>query len=342
MSAPRPDSGDVVGIDREAVEQWFTTAVPDVRPPLSFALLAGGRSNLTYRIVDSRGFSCVLRRPPAGPLTPGAHSMEREWRILTALRASAVAVPPTIAFCADPQVTGAEFYVMDHVDGIVVDSAEHVEALTHPARHRLGSDIIATLADLHHIDPGVVAQRQIARTRSYVSRQLDVWMRRIAGLDTLSSTEILEVHGRLRQAEPPQRWNTLTHGDFRLGNMLVGPGGTIEAVLDWELWTVGDPLADLGWLTAWWGIAEDDGWVPRRAACFPTVSELACRYEQLTGRDTSDLAYYTSFALWRLACIAADVHERYAAGIMGRPSTALEVLAARPRVLVAAARATLG
>lgn len=341
MSSPRSSSDDVIGIDREAVEQWFTTAVPNVSLPLSFSLLAGGRSNLTYRVADAQGRSWVLRRPPAGPLAPGAHSMEREWRILSALEASAVPVPPTTAFCADPEVTGAAFYVMDHVGGTVIDNAKNASLLSHSARHRLGSDIIATLSDLHNVDPGIVGQRPVARTRSYVGRQLDFWMRRITSSGAPRTPEILEVHELLCRAEPPQRWNTLTHGDFRLGNILVAPTGTIEAILDWELWTVGDPLADLGWLTAWWNIAEDDGWIPRRAASFPSVSELTSRYQQLTDRDTSDLPYYTSFALWRLACIAEGVYERYLSGVMGRPSVPLAVLAARPRELAAAARAEL-
>ncbi|BDE00630.1 aminoglycoside phosphotransferase [Mycolicibacterium fortuitum subsp. fortuitum DSM 46621 = ATCC 6841 = JCM 6387] len=342
MNYPQRGTVDVIGIDSDGVERWFAAAVPDALRPLSFELIAGGRSNLTYRVVDSQGHSWVLRRPPVGPLAPGAHSMEREWRILTALQASTVPVPPTTAFCAEPEVTGAEFYVMDHVDGIVVDNAETAAALSHSARHRLGSDIVATLADLHRIDPGVVGRRRAASTRSHVRRQLDFWMGQMTGSGAPRTPEILDVHSLLCQAEPPQRWTSLTHGDFRLGNVLVAAeAGTIAAVLDWELWTVGDPLADLGWLAAWWALEEDDGWVARRAAGFPTVSELAGRYWQLTGRDTSDLPYYMSFALWRLACIAEGVYERYATGKMGRPTTPLAVLAARPRELATAARTAL-
>lgn len=332
----------MIGINGAAVERWFATTVPDAESPLSFELLAGGRSNLTYRVSDDRGRAWVLRRPPAGRLRLGAHSMEREWRILTALQSSAVPVPPTVAFCADPGVTGAEFYVMEHVDGIVVDSARTASTLTHSARHRLGSDIVATLADLHRVDPGVVGQRRDAPARSYIGRQLDYWIRQIDSGAGRRTPEIVEVHRILSEVEPSQRWISPTHGDFRLGNVLVSSAGTIEAVLDWELWTVGDPLADLGWLAAWWALDEDDGWAPRRAASFPTVSELAARYQQLTGRDTSTLPYYVSFALWRLACIAEGIYERYAAGVMGRPSTPLDVLAARPRELASAARAAIG
>lgn len=341
MSTPQFSSDSALGIDGAAVEHWFAVTVPNAVLPLSFELIAGGRSNLTYRVIDSRAHSWVLRRPPAGPLNPGAHNMEREWRILTALQSSAVPVPPTVAFCADPAVTGADFYVMDHVEGIVIDSAKRAAALTQSARSRLGDQVTRTLAAIHHIDPGVVGRRGDARANSYISRQLDLWLRQVSSACIASTPEIIDVHGRLSESEPPQQWTTLTHGDFRLGNMLVTPAGAIEAVLDWELWTVGDPLADIGWLAAWWNLDEDDGWAPSRAEGFPTIAELAAQYQQLTGRDTSDLPYYMSFALWRLACIAQGVYERYSAAMMGKPPAPLDVLATRPRELALAARAAL-
>ncbi|MFI6367643.1 phosphotransferase family protein [Nocardia sp. NPDC050630] len=331
----------MIGLEQEAVEKWFGSAVPDAMPPLSFELLAGGYSNLTYRVVDQRGRSWVLRRPPVGPLRPGAHSMEREWRILTALQASAVPVPPTAAFCADPGVTGAEFYVMDHVEGIVIDSADKAAALTANARQRLSDESVATLVQLHRVDPGVVGRRPGVQSDSYVSKQLELWMHQIAGAGAPRTQEIVDVHSILSERRLPQRWTGLTHGDFRLGNMLVSAAGRIEAVLDWELWTVGDPLADLGWLAAWWTLDADDGWSPGRADGFRTAAELAADYQRLTGRDTSDVSYYIGFALWRLACISEGVYERYAAGMMGTPQTSLDALAARPRELAVAARAAL-
>jgi aminoglycoside phosphotransferase (APT) family kinase protein len=341
VSTARPVSDRVIGIDRDAIECWFASAVPEARAPLSFELLAGGRSNLTYRVLDRRGRSWVLRRPPTGPLRPGAHSMEREWRILVALQSSPVPVPPTVAFCADPAVTGAEFYVMTLVDGIQVDSAVNAALLGYSARQRLGEESVTTLARLHDVDPAVVGRRADPRADSYVHRQLELWLRQITSRGTPRTPELCEVHGLLSAGEPPQRWTSLTHGDFRLGNMLVSTDGSIEAVLDWELWTVGDPLADLGWLAAWWGLAEDDGWAPIRAEGFPAVAGLAARYQQSTGRDVSDVPYYMSFALWRLACIAEGVYERCSAGMLGTPTTPLDVLAARPRELAEAARAAL-
>lgn len=337
----RMDAAGAIGIEQDAVEHWFGTAVPEATPPLSFELLAGGHSNLTYRVVDRRGRSWVLRRPPAGAVRPGAHSMEREWRILAALQSSAVPVPPTAAFCADPAVTGAEFYVMDHVEGIVLDTAEKAAALTDNARRRVSEDIVATLVQLHQVDPGVVGRRPGVKSDSYVSRQLELWMRQITGAGAPRTPEIVEVHDILSERRPPQRWNALNHGDFRLGNMLVSVAGKIEAVLDWELWTVGDPLADLGWLAAWWTLDSDDGWAPGRADGFRAAEELAADYQRLTGRDTSDVPYYIGFALWRLACISEGVYERYAAGKMGRPPASLDVFAERPRELAAAARAAL-
>jgi aminoglycoside phosphotransferase (APT) family kinase protein len=266
--------------------------------------------------------------------------MEREWRILTALQTSGVPVPPTAAFCADSSVTGAEFYVMNHVEGIVVDSAERAAALTSSARRRLSDDIVATLVRLHQVDPGVVGRPGV-RPGSYVRRQLDLWMRQIDGGGADRTREITEVYDILSERMPPQRLTALTHGDFRLGNLLVTAAGKIEAVLDWELWTVGDPLADLGWLVAWWTLDGADGWSPGRADGFPPADDLGAEYQRLTGSDTSDVPYYVGFALWRLACISEGVYERYAAGMMGRPQTSLDELANRPRELATAARAAL-
>jgi aminoglycoside phosphotransferase (APT) family kinase protein len=267
--------------------------------------------------------------------------MEREWRILTALQSSTVPVPPTAAFCADRGVTGAEFYVMYHVDGIVVDSADKAAALTRTARRHLSEETIRVLVNLHQADPSVVGRRPDARAGSYVSRQLELWMRQIDSAGAARTPEIVEVYNMLGRRMPPQRRTGLTHGDFRLGNMLVTPAGGIAAVLDWELWTVGDPLADLGWLAAWWTLGEADGWSPDHADGFCTMTELAAEYQRLAGLDTSDLPFYVGFALWRLACISEGVYERYAAGIMGNPPTPLEAMGARPRELALAARAAL-
>ena len=332
----------VIGLEPEAVERWFRANVPVSEPPLSFELLAGGYSNLTYRVVDRRCRSFVLRRPPVGKVQPGAHSMEREWRILTALQSGKVPVPPTVGFCADAEVTGAEFYVMDHVDGIVIDSAVDAAALTPAGRIRLPAEAVATLAELHQVDPGLVGRRTDARAESYVARQLALWMGQVTGGGAARTREIVEVHEILRERTPEQRWTGLTHGDFRLGNMLVTPAGAIEALLDWELWTVGDPLADLGWLAAWWTLDTDDGWSPEAADGFPPSLDLATAYQGLTGRDTSDLPYYVAFALWRLACIAEGVYGRYASGVMGQTATPLEELAAKPARLAEAARRALG
>lgn len=341
QQAAPPADATTIGLERDAVGEWFGAHVPGAAGPFSFHLIAGGYSNLTYRVVDRHGRSWVLRRPPAGPLRAGAHSMEREWRILTALQSSDVAVPPTAAFCADPEVTGAEFYVMDHVEGLVLDSAEAAAALTSEARTRLSDEVVTTLAQLHQVDPGVVGRRPQPGPATYVERQLELWMRQLVSGGAPRTPALMEVHELLSQHRPPQRSTSITHGDFRLGNMLVSPAGTIEAVLDWELWTVGDPLADLGWQAAWWALDSDDGWAPARADGFASAAELADDYQRLTGHDTSDVPYYVGFALWRLACISEGVYERYAAGMMGRPPIPLDALGARPGELAAAAKAAL-
>jgi aminoglycoside phosphotransferase (APT) family kinase protein len=341
MNVERSAHPQTIGLDLGSLRRWFSTEVPDAEPPLSFNLIAGGHSNLTFRAVDNSGRSWVLRRPPVGPLRPGAHSMEREWRILSALQTSAVPVPPTVAFCADPGVIGAEFYVMDHVDGIVIDSEDRAKALVNSARRHLSDDAVATLAQLHQVDLSAVGRRVGAREESYIGRQLELWMRQMQGEDVARTRDIVEVHQVLSACIPQQQWTGLTHGDFRLGNMLVAPTGAIKAVLDWELWTVGDPLADLGWLAAWWTCEFLEGWSPERSDGFGTAEQLAAEYQARTGRDTSDLPFYMAFALWRLACISEGVYQRYAAGMMGQPTTPLDVLAARPVELASAARDVL-
>lgn len=332
----------VAGLEHEAVERWFRRAVPAAVPPLSFELLAGGHSNLTYRVVDRTGRSFVLRRPPVGHVRSGAHSMEREWRILAALQSGNVPVPPTLGFCNDATVTGAEFYVMGHVDGIVIDGAADAAKLTHEGQARISTEAVAALVELHQVDAEVVGRRPDARSQAYVERQLALWLSQVTDGGVVRTPAIVDIHKHLLARMPDQRWTGLTHGDFRLGNMLVTPAGSIQAVIDWELWTVGDPLADLGWLAAWWTLETDDGWSPETTAGFASVGDLAATYQSMTGRDTSDLPYYIGFALWRLACIAEGVHERYAAGMMGHSATPLEVLADKPRKLAEAARAVLG
>jgi len=286
--------------------------------------IAGGHSNLTYRITDATGGRWALRRPPTGMVLATAHDMSREWRFLQALAPTAVPVAPPIAYCADPEVIGAEFYLMGFVDGDVLgdEEAGHRLAVGAP-RRSAGLDAVDVLAAMHAVDPDQVGLGDLHRPGGYLQRQLRRWHRQVHESKVPDLAVVDAAHERLvRRADAlPQPEVRIAHGDFRLGNLAVGPDGRVRAVFDWELATLGDPLADLGWLIASWGRPGDvvpptiPG--PSLVEGYPEAAELVARYAERSGRDVSDLGFYVAFARWRSACIGAGVYSRYAAGVMG-------------------------
>jgi aminoglycoside phosphotransferase (APT) family kinase protein len=253
-----------------------------------------------------------------------AHDMSREWRFISALAGTPVPVPPPVAFCADPEVIGAQFYLMEFVDGDVLgDEASGHRLAAGESRRTAGLDAVDVLADLHAVDPDAVGLGDLRRPGGYLDRQLRRWHRQVHESSVPDLSAVDAAHARLveRAAALPPSDVRIAHGDFRLGNLAVGPDGRVRAVFDWELAALGDPLADLGWLIASWGRPGDE--VP------PTISgpslvdgyaerdELVARYAQRSGRDVADLGFYVAFARWRSACIGAGVYSRYAGGVMG-------------------------
>jgi aminoglycoside phosphotransferase (APT) family kinase protein len=315
-----PGGGHPPGIDPAAVTAWFRAEVPAARPPLRFERIAGGRSNLTYRVGDAAGATFVLRRPPLSGVLPSAHDMAREHRILTALGPTPVPVPATIALCADPAVTGAPFYVMEHVEGIVPRDEATVEAaLDEPARAAASSALVDALVALHAVDPDRVGLGQLGRREGYLERQLGRWKRQLEQSRTRELPVLDEVHRRLAADVPAQVGPArVVHGDYRLDNVVVSPAGRVLAVLDWELCTLGDPLADVGLLLVYWTEAGDEalplGSAPTALPGFPSRAELAGAYADRSGRDLGELAYYTAFGYWKLAAILEGVLSRYRAG----------------------------
>lgn len=314
------DDGGLPGIEPEAVTRWLAEHVDGLRPPVGYRLISGGRSNLTYRLTDAAGAVRALRRPPTGGVLSTAHDMNREWRFLTALTGTGIPVPRPYAYCADDAITGARFYVMGFVDGVVLADGEAARQLPEPARHAAGLDTVDVLAALHAVDPEAVGLGDFARREGYLARQLNRWQRQVhqSGAENLALLD--EVHDALAAHIPPQT-DGIVHGDFRPGNLCYTGDGRIAAIFDWELATLGDPLADLGWLLSTWADPGDalapttPG--PTAEPGFPNRAEVAERYANATGRDTSELPYYVAFARWRSACIGAGVLARYRAGVMG-------------------------
>jgi aminoglycoside phosphotransferase (APT) family kinase protein len=336
MSDPQSDTHEVTeapgktdvprGIDAGKVSEWFVEHIPDVKPPLSFVLVAGGRSNLTFQVSDQAGERYVLRRPPTGHLLPTAHDMVREHRIISAMRPAGVPAPPALGLCTDESVNGAPFYVMGFVDGVIArDEAGAADSFDLPARRRAGTSLIETLAQIHSVDPDEVGLGDLGRKDGYIARQLRRWdgnyraSNQSRGGQPLADMDLL--HEKLSASIPEQGPATVVHGDYRMDNVIISPDGTeILAVLDWELCTLGDPLADLGQLLVYWsepGERSALGHSPTAVEGFPTRDEVAERYAQVTGRDLGHLDFYQAFAFWKLACILEGVYTRYVGGAMG-------------------------
>jgi aminoglycoside phosphotransferase (APT) family kinase protein len=311
----------VQGIDTVRVSSWLEQNVPDASAPFDFALIAGGRSNLTYAVTDSNDQRFVLRRPPLAQVLATAHDMAREHRIISAVGRTDVPVPKALAVCTDADVNGAPFYVMSYVDGVVLDSPERAAALPTHLRPGVSEHLVDVLADLHAVDVDEVGLGDLAKREGYVERQVTRWSKQWDQSKTRELPEIDDVARKLRDRLPVQQGVSIAHGDFRFGNCLTDVGsGRINAVLDWELCTLGDPLADLGYLGVYWydGTAQtiraND---PTSAGGFPTYVDLVERYARRTGRDVSGIGYYIAFGCWRLAVISEGVYSRYVHGAMG-------------------------
>ena len=308
-----------LGIDVPAVSAWLVEHVHDLEPPLEFERIGEGQSNLTYRVHDAARRVVVLRRPPTGEILPSAHDMVREHRILTGLSSAHMPVPRPLALCEDPSVTGAPFYAMEHVQGLVVNSRDAAERLTPPARRETGTSMMRTLARLQSTDLDASGLSDLRRPGGYASRQLRRWRRQWEASRTHEAPLIDELADRLEANVPEEREETVVHGDFHLLNAIVGPDGSIRAVVDWELCTVGDPLADLGLTIAYWGElgtpAASEGRLFREPitdlAGFPTAPDLVAEYQRASGRDVSPLPFWLSFAYWKIAIITEGVYRRW-------------------------------
>jgi aminoglycoside phosphotransferase (APT) family kinase protein len=319
------DARAIKGIRPQALDAWFDANVSGARSPLEFALITGGHSNLTYRVTDSKGHAFVLRRPPTGAVIATAHDMAREHRIVAALADTDVPVPPALGLCEDETVNDAPFYVMGFVEGVVlVDSTQTDRVVPEPNREKLGDDIVRVLAALHRIDPDAVGLGDLGRKEAYLSRQLKRWRGQWEKTKTRELPAMEETFEGLTRLMPEQVGASIVHGDYRLGNMLISPEGRVNAVLDWELCTLGDPMADLGYIMNNWGEPGESGPEGQGAAAWPTVcggfqtrAEFIGAYEEATGRDASLIDYYRAFQYWRLAAIVEGVLSRYLKGVMG-------------------------
>ncbi|MFL6028899.1 MAG: phosphotransferase family protein [Gaiellaceae bacterium] len=276
----------------------------------------GGGSNFSFLLVRDDGSRFVLRRPPRPPLPPTAHDVVRESKLQLALAPLGIRVPSIRAVCEDASLLGVPFYVMDYVEGHVVTSELPAPLdADSAARRRLADDLVDTLVEIHAADVSTPALAAFARPGNYNERQV----RRFAQLWEINQTRelptVVEVGTWLAANVPEQLSATVVHGDYRLGNMIV-QAGRIAAVLDWEMGTIGDPRADVGYLLATYsepdGATNPLGTSPVTAADgFPARTELAARYAERSGRELGPLAWFEALALWKAAVFCEAIYGRY-------------------------------
>jgi aminoglycoside phosphotransferase (APT) family kinase protein len=358
----------VAGINTQRVVPWLLQHVEGITAPVTFELIAGGRSNLTFSVTDAAGRRLVLRRPPMSHVLSTAHDMGREYRIISALQGTPVPVPSALAFCDDEAVNGRPFYVMNFVDGYILRGAAETEATLDEATRRVaGEDLVDVLVALHQVDVDAVGLGTLARRDGYIERQLRRWYGQFQQSQQQEQEVgihrplplVEEVHRLLAEQVPAQHGTAIVHGDYRLDNTVLSADGHVNAVLDWELCTLGDPLADLGTLMMYWAEnpASQDALPANPGSAIPATAQpvtvqpvtvqpvtpqlaatalpgflsraqLAERYAARSGRDLSGIGFYVAFAHWKLACIMEGVYVRYAARAMGAGRDDAEALGA--------------
>jgi aminoglycoside phosphotransferase (APT) family kinase protein len=318
-------NGAVLGIDEMSVTVWMSEHVGAVAP-LTFELIAGGRSNLTYLVTDATGRRYALRRPPTSHVLPTAHDMVREFTIISALHPLGIPVAEPLGLCVDESVNERPFYVMEFVDGAILRNRVGAEATFDEAiRSTIGSNLAMTLAQVHDVDVDVAGLSELARHDGYIERQLRRWrtqyeQMRVEGVDYGGLIE--DVGDQLSAQIPVQQRVSVVHGDYRLDNTVLDEQGKVRAILDWEICTLGDPVADLGLLFVYWAEPSDPmgdflGVSPTYASGFESRDQVLRTYAAHSDLDLSHVAYYQAFGYWKLACIMQGVYVRYSAGAAG-------------------------
>ncbi|WP_375001657.1 phosphotransferase family protein [Aeromicrobium sp. CTD01-1L150] len=301
-------------IDTRAVGGWIAGLDLDVQGELTFRRIGAGQSNLTFLVEDGSGRRWILRRPPLGKLLASAHDVEREHRILSALQDTDVPTPVIHGLTTDPAVTDAPIMLMDFVPGHVIDSMASVEELDPEHRGRIGTSLARTLGRIHAVDLDETGLTTLASHKPYAQRQLRRWHRQWGESRTRDLPLVDDLARRLADRVPEQTELRLVHGDFHLMNVIThAEHGDVVAVIDWELSTLGDPLADLGGLLAYWPQADDEhvtGFAGPTLPGFPDRESLVATYAETTGRDVSAVDYWHVLGLWKIAIICEGVLRR--------------------------------
>lgn len=306
------------GLDLVALRGWLDSTHPGLRAgDLTATVIAGGKSNLTYRVSDGTT-TWALRRPPLGHALPTAHDMTREFTVISALCDTDVPVATPIVLCQDPEVLGAPFYLMSFIDGVVLDQPETLATLDHATARRSCEQLVDTLLALHTLEPAAIGLQEFGRPEGFLARQLKRWRTQWESSETETQPVLPELISRLTDTLPEQTPPGIVHGDYRLTNVMYTPDvSRIAAVVDWEMATIGDPLADVGLLVVYQSLTNSGGFtMPHADAAegFLTPDEMVQRYAAGSTRDLSHLDWYIGFGYFKLAVIAQGIHYRFLQG----------------------------
>jgi aminoglycoside phosphotransferase (APT) family kinase protein len=335
-------------LDTEALADWLARHAPELAGSIEVRQFPAGHSNLTY-LLNIEGRDWVLRRPPMGEHVESGHDMSREWRVLRALEDVYPRAPKPIAHCEDTSVLGAPFYIMERVEGVVLRGREpEVPGLTPPVVRELSDAFVEELVAIHDVDLEAAGLESFGRSEGYVERQIEGWQRRYRQAQTDDIREMHQIGDWLDETRPETSGAALIHNDFKYDNLVLDPDdyARVEAVLDWEMATVGDPLMDLGTSLAYW-IEPDDPDVLQHLDFGPTTlpgnytrRELVDRYAELSGRDCSDILFYYVYGLYKVAVVGQQLYHRFQQGEADDPRFAALIQAVR--ALAVTAREAIG
>jgi aminoglycoside phosphotransferase (APT) family kinase protein len=335
MAEPAATPQSPPGLPLDQLLPWFNDNVAAV-DQLTAAVIGHGRSNITYR-VNAGEHSWVVRRPPLSHVQATAHDMGREFRILTALAPTGFPAPKPFALCNDAEVIGSQFYVMEYVDGfIAVDPNEVEKRFPESERRRIGEELVDVLVQLHSFVPDEIGLSDFGKPQGFIERQVRRFSQQLADIRYRETPELDELARRLTNALPPEGKPGIVHGDYRLDNAILNDTGHIIAVLDWEMCTLGDSLADLGLLRMYWGQGTSRNLVTigvpvMQLPGFPTWEEALARYEEKSGADLSNLDFYTVLAHFKLGVILENMYKRFLGG--GTVGAGFETIGQQAQVL---------
>jgi aminoglycoside phosphotransferase (APT) family kinase protein len=330
MSEPAQEAGAALAplVDPDALRAYLAGVLPGADAPLEIERIRGGHSNETFYV--TRGAEqYVLRRPPRGPLLPTAHDVGREYRVLRALVGTGVPAPRPILFCDDLAVIGAPFYLMERIPGVVIRATLPPAFASEDARRGLAETLVDALTELHAVDWQAAGLGDFGKPQGYLERQLRRWTGQLDASRTRPLPDLDAVTAWLRDHLPESLPATIVHGDYRLDNVMYAPGppAHVLAIVDWEMATIGDPLADLGYLLSFWrepgdpdmGHLSDAAWLVTEQPGFLTRAQITQRYAVRTGRQMEHIAFYVALAIWKLAILLEGSYHRHLAGTTDDP-----------------------